>query len=526
MANYQTPGVYVVEKNAFPSSIAEVPTAIPGFVGYTPRASYRGKSYTNKPVQINSLMEFLIYFGVNDPANPAPPPPPLPPEYSPLYYFNEQKTPPPNDYISIAGKYYTVDPDPGTVYYLYNSIRMFYENGGGTCYVVSVGPYGAPTGKSLQNGQELVNNNVQLADLTKGLDALKKIEEVTMLVMPDALLMNEANYSTMMGQMLTQANTLQNRFCIFDVQGGDHPDPLQYDKLIETFRTKVGENYLKFGAAYFPFLETSLVQNSEINYTNIANFAKVVEPLLKADPNASPAVSTILGNISSTTDPTPAKALSLENALFNASNMYGHIKEAVLKEVNIQPTSPTMAGIYTATDNNIGVWKAPANVSILEAVAPTLKLTSAEQASLNVDPSTGKSVNAIRFFPGEGVLVWGARTLDGNSQDWRYINVKRTLIMIEQSVKLSAKQYVFAPNTSNTWALVKASISNFLTTLWREGALVGPKPADAFQVSVGLGTTMTAQDILNGFMRVTVKVAVSHPAEFIVITFQQEQQQG
>ena len=123
-------------------------------------------------------------------------------------------------------------------------------------------------------------------------------------------------------------------------------------------------------------------------------------------------------------------------------------------------------------------------------------------------------------------MVWGARTLDGNSQDWRYINVRRTLIYIEQSVKYAAKTYVFEPNDSGTWILVKSMITGFLNDLWKAGGLVGNSPADAYEVDVGLGSTMTPTDILDGIMRVSVKVAVSRPAEFIVITFEQKMQES
>lgn len=153
-------------------------------------------------------------------------------------------------------------------------------------------------------------------------------------------------------------------------------------------------------------------------------------------------------------------------------------------------------------------------------------LNDDQQANLNIDAATGKSINVIRAFAGQGVLVWGARTLDGNSQDWRYINIRRIMIVIEQSVKLAARAYVFEPNEANTWASVKSMISNFLNDLWKRGALAGAKPEDAYSVSVGPGSTMTADDILNGMMNITLLVAISHPAEFIVITFQQQMQQS
>jgi len=133
-------------------------------------------------------------------------------------------------------------------------------------------------------------------------------------------------------------------------------------------------------------------------------------------------------------------------------------------------------------------------------------------------------VNAIRSFPNFGLLVWGARTLAGNSDDWRYINVRRTVIMIEQSVKTALQTYVFQANDSLAWTSANASISNFLNMLWKEGALVGSKPTDAYSVSVGLGSTMTAQDILDGLMKISVSLALVHPAEFIVLNFQQQMQ--
>ena len=144
------------------------------------------------------------------------------------------------------------------------------------------------------------------------------------------------------------------------------------------------------------------------------------------------------------------------------------------------------------------------------------------QANLNVDAVSGKSVNAIRFFNGNGILVWGARTLDGNSLDWRYINVRRTVTMIEQSVKLATRAYVFSPNDANTWASVKSMIGNFLTGVWAQGALQGAKPGDAFSVNVGLGATMTGLDILEGIMRISIKLAVVRPAEFIHIEVEQQ----
>ena len=189
------------------------------------------------------------------------------------------------------------------------------------------------------------------------------------------------------------------------------------------------------------------------------------------------------------------------------------------------PPSAAMAGLYTMTDNARGVWKAPANIGVLGISSPAFEISDDEQQDLNVDVN-GKSINAIRSFIGEGTLVWGARTLDGNSLDWRYVNVRRTMIMLEQSVKLAAKAYVFEPNDAQTWVTIKSMISNFLTGIWKRGGLAGAVPADAFSVHVGLGETMTGEDILEGILRVTVLVAITRPAEFIEITFQQQMQKS
>jgi len=176
-------------------------------------------------------------------------------------------------------------------------------------------------------------------------------------------------------------------------------------------------------------------------------------------------------------------------------------------------------------DNSRGVWKAPANVSLNAVVSPAVNITHDDQEDLNVT-TQGKSINAIRTFIGEGTLVWGARTLDGNSLDWRYVNVRRTMIMLEESIKLATKAYVFEDNNAKTWVTIKSMIRNFLTGIWKRGGLAGASPDDAFGVFAGLGETMTPEDILEGILRVTVLVAITRPAEFIEITFQQQMQKS
>jgi Phage tail sheath protein FI len=172
-------------------------------------------------------------------------------------------------------------------------------------------------------------------------------------------------------------------------------------------------------------------------------------------------------------------------------------------------------------DNTRGVWNAPANVSINNVISPVIQINNNEQAELNA-PIDGKSINAIRSFTGKGVLVWGARSLDGNSTDWRYIPVRRTCIMIETAVAAALQQFIFEPNDANTWINIQALIENYLTELWKQGALQGAKPEHAFAVQIGLGKTMTNTDLLEGMLRVQIMISVVRPAEFLVLSFQQK----
>jgi phage tail sheath protein FI len=185
-----------------------------------------------------------------------------------------------------------------------------------------------------------------------------------------------------------------------------------------------------------------------------------------------------------------------------------------------------MAGIYASVDGSRGVWKAPANVGVQDTFATTFTTSDELQENLNIDAVSGKSVNVIRAFTGKGILVWGARTLDGNSNDFRYISVRRFFIMVEESVKLATQRFVFEPNDGNTWVKLRAMVENYLTNLWRLGALAGSKPEQAFYVKVGLGQTMTFDDILNGRMIVEIGMAPVRPAEFIILRFSQIQQQA
>lgn len=518
LATIKSPGVYINEINGFGNSVVPVQTDVPAFIGYTPQATHEGVSYTNKPTKISSFADFLSIFCLPDAAPPADPTK----QYQPQYYLLAQDEQPKNNpYVMIGNVYYAILPDPYSIYYLYNSVRLFYDNGGGDAYIVSVGTYGANSGKPMDLGTQIVNPNVKLEDLKNGLALLKNELEPTMYVFPESTLLSLENNATLMQLILSQCEEMQTAIAIFDLIGGNHPDPIEYTKDIENFRNATGSNGLSYGTAYYPFVETTIMQASNLDYTNlfggdIKQLASIINP--SDDSNSS--VGKIISEIEKPTE-NPLTVSQYNNALIIASANYSIIINQVLAEANILPASGGMAGVITKTDHQVGPWQAPANTSIVSVVDLPIRLDEQQQANLNVDALSGKSINAIRFFNGLGVLIWGARTLDGNSMDWRYLSVRRTMIYLEQSCKSAAQAYAFSPNSKNTWEAVKSMIGSFLTSVWQAGGLQGATPADAFTVECGLGSTMTADDILNGFMNVTIKVAVTRPAEFIIISFQQ-----
>ena len=283
----------------------------------------------------------------------------------------------------------------------------------------------------------------------------------------------------------------------------DYKDTLETLKKIEVPQTVTGDK-----------------KKIEAELTNLCNFLQPIQDYFNNNKDLIKIFDRLSSFNMTNDDPT-----DMHNQLMAVCPAYVEMVSQMLDELNLMAPSAAMAGVYARVDNNEGVWKAPANVSINGVVSPAVNLTNEEQEDLNV-PLNGKAVNAIRYFIGDGVKVWGARTLDGNSLDWRYINVRRTIIMLEESIKQACKAYVFENNTATTWLTMKNMIDNFLNGIWRRGGLAGQTPEDAYEVHVGLGDTMTAEDILEGYLRITVKVALIRPAEFIELTFQQLQQKS
>jgi uncharacterized protein len=671
---YKTPGVYVEEIPKFPPSVAQVETAIPAFIGYTEKAEKNGESLFNKAKTVDSLAEFESYYGAG----------------------------PQTKYETHLDATDAVEKVVATLpYCMYESLRMFYDNGGGKVYIIAVGAYNTL-------------GTVNATDFTNALKVLEKEDEPTIIVCPDATKCDDTTLGLydFQKQALAQCAKLGDRFLLCDTYPSDENTAGKtFDDRIQAFRDNIGISNLKYGAAYAPYLNSSLPKT--IKYRDIIlkrsggtitlesltsnndliqliydlkNAKKAVDDLkaiigttgtgiltgtnksfedqykllfdeyatagtdalkttkLKAlyafnlkvmaslytIVNALPAkvlstpvpasptqsVSFLLKNdlegiVSTVTaktafetlgkhsnayaEATPANELmaddpaaandlnktilalgitpadynaltqadvvsqyagktaaekneagkkaiaagyttmlklyyavqtaaaayekTFDDSLEAAMGTYKQIKAKIAISSSTLPPSGTIAGIYARVDNSRGVWKAPANESINSVYGPLIQVSAEEQTSLNVDPVAGKSINIIRTFTGKGTLVWGARTLAGNDNEWRYVSVRRFFNMVEESSKKASESFVFEANDANTWVKVQGMLENFLTILWRQGALQGAKPEHAFYVAVGLGKTMTALDILEGRMIVEIGMAVVRPAEFIILRF-------
>jgi len=476
-----TPGVYIQEIPVLPASIVSVPTAVPVFVGYTQIAmENKAGDLLQTPFQIDSIMEYQQYFGG---------------AYSEtglVVNIDTSQTPP------VATP--SVNPATASKYNMYYAVETYFDNGGGTCYIDSLAVYNS------------ANPVISVSDyLVSGIfrPELQKYNDITLVVCPDAINMPTGNnYYELQSAVIAHCVMMQNRMAVMDVYRNpgytwqQDVAALRNADMSTTpvtgLTVQMPENF-KFAAVYFPRLETDVQYSFQ-----------------------DPGVTVNLMNGATLLSTTTLDKLKTTNsqAYYAAYNVLNNNLEMLL------PAAPAMVGIFAAVDDASGVWTAPANIGVIDALSPEVKVSAFDQGEyLNIDPVAGLSINAIRSFPGRGAaIVWGARTLAGNDNEWRYISVRRFFFMVEQSIKNAIEPFVFATNDNNTWTRVKAMIGNYLTELWRQGALMGTTPKEAFYVNVGLGETMTELDLWEGRMIVQIGLSVVRPAEFIILQFMQMMQ--
>ncbi len=458
MDNFKTPGVYIREIATLPASIVAVETAIPAFIGYTEKARLKeDDDLINVPRRITSMFEYIRFFGEG------------PKQEGIQVTINTTATP-----QEIEAKIETISP-----FLMFHQLQAYFLNGGGPCYIVSIGTYASSAGVLNPADFNSLSDNI-------GLKTIEKEDEVTLINYPDGPNLDSTNYYGLVKEAMDQCVALQDRFTVMDIWV-DPTDPLADN--VQTFRDFGFDDVdvRKYAASYYPNLEMSLDYQYEDSAVSVSFDGS---------------------------DITMDQLKTQDNALYNQAKVrIGNISMVL-------PPSGAVLGVYAATDETRGVWKAPANINVDGAIKPTIKITDADQADLNVDPAEGKSINAIRTFTGRGpAIIWGARTLAGNDNEWRYVSVRRFFNMAEESIKKATVQFVFEPNDINTWTQVKSMIEIFLTQQWKAGALQGATPEEAYFVKVGLNETMTQIDIYEGRMIVEIGMAVVRPAEFIILKF-------
>ncbi|MBD1583112.1 phage tail sheath family protein [Pseudoalteromonas sp. S16_S37] len=583
MSQYKTPDVYVREKSILPPSVAEVATAIPAFIGHTTKLNEArdAANFLNKPVRITSMVQFEANFGGPHKESFT-----LTPSSKVFDIINVEAV----KAVKDADGKITQKAEPAKLeaakFFLHQAVSHFFANGGGACYVVSIGAAGTMASKE---------------DYSAGIELLNKVDEVTLISSPEAIGLDEVGHYEVQNKALKHAEKRMDRFALVDVQMQEPADgktAISHDS--ERLRAKVTQG-LKYGASYYPYLTTTMARSyneaavmvmveqtvnavvekdstytlhspiagfdqaatiADLTWQKLANTYtyedsaqkthhvsmsdvyiknaagdKYYELLSlkevsfnaetkKLEPNENPKFAEALEHADVTLESYPLKLLGDPNYLFSSASLYNQAKAVLAKNYLVLPPSPAIAGVIAKTDKDRGVWKAPANIALSQVLAPTLAIDSTEQENLNVDATSGKSINAIRTFVGKGTLVWGARTLAGNDNEWRYVSVRRLFNTVEESIQKATQFAVFEPNTPFTWLKLKTMIESYLENLWRQGAFFGESPAQAFFVNVGLGQTMTEDDINNGIMNIEIGLAAVRPAEFIVLTFSHKSLEG
>lgn len=568
MPNPTTPGVSIRENARLPYSVSLSESAVPAFIGYT---ELQPAKYA-EPLKISSLLEYEQYFGKAKKEN---------------IRLKDTK-----EGVTLIA--------PQVKFLMYYSLQLYFANGGGPCYIVSVGTYNS------------ASSGVQRSDLETGLNMIDTIGQPLLLVFPDAVsLAEQGDFYELYNKTIAKTNIeARNRFALLDTYYGNFVIKSDNKNTVERFRDKINPDNTDASraAAYFPHLETILNYTFDETQTAITHTG-LQEPgqssaafyadeiaaidrlkILAADEissgsensfvlaglldqaidiaakvketaDAKTDLKTVIDNARYLSDAlydgivddfnenTPifnGEFEALKLAILNAkdekgdadgilfkdlesshSALYSQVKEAMRSLKVILPPSSAMAGVYARTDRMKGPWKAPANVGLNYVTAPTEKISDQEQSDLNIH-STGKSINAIRTFSGKGNLVWGARTLSGKDKNeegkdnrWKYIQVRRYYDMIQYSLtKVFVENFIDEPNISSTWLHAKTTVENFLNRQWKDGALAGSTPEEAYHVEAAGDKTKPKT------MNVIVKIALVRPAEFIVLNFSHQLQQS
>jgi uncharacterized protein len=516
MPEYLSPGVYIGETDIDPRPSKKVNTDIVGFLGQTERGP-------TSPKFITSFEEFIQIFG---------------------------------DFIETS--------------YLAYGVDGFFRNGGRGCYVARiVGKNTKTSNFSLNAGNKTIKikaigpgnwgrriqfkinksrlfkedtyfrlsviyySNKDIHKFNSSLADDTKIENATLYEVYDNLSTNPQNRYFYKNQINGISNIIQVSDNYSEEHGVDDLSNLSIEK-IENFLSLEGEDIDEPVTKddYYGYYDSNndtykrglkaLEDIEEISIVTIpdqGNFAPDITDLIISHCEKLKNRFAIIQSKKNDIDniDNPNLILSNQNSRYSAIYFpWFFVYDSITKDKKLVPPGGHIAGIYARTDIERRVHKAPANESIRGVVSLQVNIDEGTQEILN-----HRGINVIRYFPGRGILVWGARTISKDPL-WKYVNVRRLFIFIEKSVERLTQWAVFEPNNERLWLRIKAILTQFLTTIWKDGALMGITPEEGFFVKCDR-TTMTQSDIDNGRLIVMVGIAPTKPAEFVIFRFAQTQ---
>jgi|SRR5687768_4122299 hypothetical protein len=393
MPTYLTPGIYIEEIPTGPRPIEAVGTSTAAFLGQAPNPGAR----PHEAVAINNWSQFVREFAAD----------------------STTSTP------------------------LAQAVFGFFQNGGGRCYVVNIGP-----------NNELVSDGSR----RKGIDTLEEVDEIAIVAAPGYS--DPATHDT----LLSHCEKLKDRVAILDAPA----DVADIDQLKTVGTAGVPTKGKKAAAADEAAAPPPPRATGLRPRTSDGGYGAFYFPWITIRDPLSP------------------------------------------KDLVNAPPSGHIAGIYARTDATRGVHKAPANETVRGALDLTYKVTREEQGELNT-----LGINCIRLFPTQGIRVWGARTIADSASEWRYLNVRRLFNMIEESIANGTRWVVFEPNDRPLWKSIRRDVTAFLTLQWRQGALMGATPEEAFFVQCDEETN--PPEVIDAGMVITViGIAPVKPAEFVI----------
>ena len=435
------PGIYIEEDASPAISVSQGATAIPLFIG---RFSPLDGASAGVVTRVSSWLDFCQKYSA-----------------APGISASVAITSKPDSAETPTKYTYTVGAVSVTESLAALSLQLYFQNGGGACYICAV---------SDTSDEALLAGIVEQAD---------GIGEITLFAVPE----NDSAYrQAIYGELIGSLDQNKGYFLLADSDDGKAPKGLGSSAHI---------------AVYYP----SLVLNST-SVPTLDDGSVEITGYTDIDPTKKAATLTELQSVK--------KDL--------ADNVSVKLTGALPETLTVM-SSALLAGVYCKTDAQRGVWKAPANVVLNGVSDVSVRVTDDTQGEMNL-----AGVNVIRYFKERGLVVWGARTLL-DDDNWRYIPVRRLFDAAERDIQKALRPMVFEPNNQLTWKRVQAAIDHYLYSLWQQGGLLGNKADEAYFVRIGKGITMTTDDINQGKMIVQVGMAAVRPAEFIILQFTQDMAQ-